>query len=66
MNKVLSEEWRSGLAISASNRVSEILYRASTDLLQVYGTINIPHTVAMGRSRTKNDHGCAYKNLVTG
>ena len=66
MKKLSAEEQRSGLAISASNSVSESLHGALTDLLQFFGTISIPHAAAMGQSRTNNDHGRARKNLVTG
>ena len=66
MEKVSAEEQRTGLAISASKSASESLHRASTDLLQVFGTISIPHAMEMGQSRTNNDHGRAHKNLVTG
>ena len=59
------EEHRAGLAISASNIVSESLHRASTDLLQVFETISIPNAAAVGQSWTNNDHGCAHNNLVT-
>ena len=38
----------------------------STDLLQVFGTIIIPHATAMCQSRTKNDNGRVHKTLVTG
>ena len=66
MKKVSVEEQRAGLAISASNSVYESLHRASTNLLQVFGTIRIPHAAAMGQSRTNNNHGHSHKNLVTG
>ena len=65
MKKVLAEEWRAGLEISASNRVSESLHGASTDLLQVFGTISIPHAAVMGQSCTNNDHGRSKNNIVT-
>ena len=66
MKKVSAEEQRAGLAISASNSVSERLHGASTDFLQVFGTISIPHTAATGHSRTNNCHGRVHNNLVTG
>ena len=46
--------------------MSERLHGASTNLLQVIGTISIPHAAAMGQSRKNNNHGRAYNNLVTG
>ena len=49
-----------------SNSVRESLHGASTNLMQVFGAISVPHAVAMGQSRTNNDHGHAHKNLVTG
>ena len=66
MKKVLAEERRAVLAISASNSVSESLHGASTDFLQVLGTISIPHALAMGQSRTNNNHGNSHKNFITG
>ena len=66
MKKVSTEERRAGLKISTSNSVSESLHGASTDLLQVFGTIRIQHAAAMGQSWTNNNHVCAHKNLVTG
>ena len=66
MNKVLAEEQHVGLAIYASNSVSERLHGASTDLLQIFGTTSIPHTAAMGQSRNNNKTGRVHKNLVTG
>ena len=66
MKKVPSEDLRAGLAISASNIFSESLHRASTDFLQVFGTISIPHVAAMVQSRNDNDHGRAPNNFVTG
>ena len=35
-------------------------------MMQVFGTISIPHAAAMGQSRTNNNHGRSHKNLVTG
>ena len=64
--KVLAEEQRASPAIYASNNVSEILHRASTDLLQIFGTISIPHAAVMGQSQTNNDHSRVQNNLVTG
>ena len=46
--------------------MSESLHGYSTDLLQVFRTISIPHAAAMGQSRTINNHGRSHKNLVTG
>ena len=66
MKKVLEEERRVGLAIYASNSVSERLHGASTDFLQVFGTTSIPHAAAIGQSRNNNDSGRAHKNLVIG
>ena len=66
MNNVSVEERRAGLAISASNSVYEIFHRASTNLLQVFRTISIPHAAAMVQSQTNKNHGRAHKNLVTG
>ena len=66
MQKVSMEEKHAGLAISASDIVSERLHGTSTDLLQVFGTINIPHAATMGQSRTNNNHDRSHKNLVTG
>ena len=66
MKKVSSEQQRASLTTPASNSVSESLHKASTDFLQVLGTISIPHAASMGRSRTSNDHGHAHKNLVKG
>ena len=66
MKKVSAEERHVGFAISASNSVSEILHGASTNLLQVFRTISIPHVAEMGQPRTNNDHGCAHKHFVTG
>ena len=62
----MAEERHAGLAISASNIVSESLHGASTNFLQVFGTISIPHAVAMVQSRTNNDHSRAHNNFVTG
>ena len=66
MKKLSAEEERAGLAISTSNSVSESLHGASTYLLQVFGTISVPHTAAMGQSHTNNNHSRAHNNLVTG
>ena len=66
MKKVLAEERRADLVITTSNRVSESLQVVSTNFLQVFGIISIPHAAEMGQSWTKNDHGRAHKNLVTG
>ena len=65
MKKVSEEEQRAGLAISTSNTVSVSLHGTSTDLMQVFGTISIPHATAMGQTRTNNDHGHSHKNLAT-
>ena len=46
--------------------MSESLHGDSTNFLQFFGTISIPHAVEMGQSRTNNYHGRAQKNLVTG
>ena len=66
MKKVSSEGQCAGLAIHASNRVSESLHGASTDFLQVFGTISIPHAASIDQSRTNNNHGRSHKNLVKG
>ena len=66
MKKVSAKERRAGLSMAASNSVSESLHGASTDLLQVFGTISIPNAAAIGQSRTNNDHGRAHKKMVTG
>ena len=52
--------------IDASNRISESLHVASTDMLQVFGTIPVDHCTAIGMTRSNNDFGRAHKNLVHG
>ena len=45
--------------------MSDILHRASTDLLQVFRAISTPHAAEMGQSWTNNYHIRADNNLVT-
>ena len=66
MKKISSEEQRAGLAIHASNSVSKSLHGASTDFLQVFGTISIPHAASVDQSHTNNYHGRSHNNLVKG
>ena len=60
------EDRKAGLGMAASNGVSESLHAAATDMLQVFGTIDMARVGAIGQSRFNNDYGRAHKTLVTG
>ena len=61
----MEEERRAGIAISASNIVSESIHASSINLLQFFGTIRTTHAVAMGQSHTNSNDSRAHNNLVT-